>query len=213
MVESDGWLRPGRYRPAEQELEGVRNAVGLCDVSPRGKLSLQGTDLQPWLDRAFADSAGIEVGMARTLPLGTHPVQLARLASDELMMLSDVDHAPALVDGFSDQKADCAHVVDLTSALAGVSIVGPAGQSLLSGVTELDVSADAFPDMSCAQTMVAEMHGLLLRRDLGDLLGYELYFGREFGEYMWDALLEAGETYQVMPFGIETLERLDQVAG
>ena len=213
MVESDGWLRPGRYLSVERELERVRNAVGLCDISPGGKLSLQGAEIDAWLGRVFADPAALEIGVARILRLGTHPVLLARLASDELMMFAGTDQASALVNGLSDRAGECAHVVDLTSALAGVSIVGPDGQSLLSGVTELEVSADAFPDMICAQTMVAEIHGLLLRRDLGDMLGYELYFGREFGEYMWDALLEAGEAYQVMPFGIETLARFDQISG
>ena len=213
MVESDGWLLPARYSSVERELEQVRDAVGLCDISPGAKLSLQGTELDPWLGRLLAHSTAPEIGAVASIRLDTHEVLLARLASDELMMFAGPDQLPALVNGLSDQAGECVHVVDLTSALAGVSIAGPSGHLLLSGVTDLEVSPDAFPDMSCAQTMVAEIHALLLRRDLGDLLGYELYFGREFGEYMWDALLEAGEAYQVTPFGIETLARFDQTAG
>ena len=36
----------------------------------------------------------------------------------------------------------------------------------------------------------------------------KLSFGREFGEYMWNVLVESGEEYGVAPFGIEALARL-----
>jgi len=55
---------------------------------------------------------------------------------------------------------------------------------------------------------VAEVHGTLLRIDTGGLPSFDLYFGREFGEYLWDALLEAGGEYSVAPFGIEAMARL-----
>ena len=63
--------------------------------------------------------------------------------------------------------------------------------------------------MTCVQAPVAEVHGTLLRRDAGGLLSFELYYGREYGEYVWDALMGAGEEYGVSPFGVEALKSLD----
>ena len=62
--------------------------------------------------------------------------------------------------------------------------------------------------MTCAQAKLAEIHGTVLRRDLGGLTSYDLYVGREYGVYMWDALMEAGEEHGLVPFGTEAMESL-----
>ena len=213
MVERDGWQRPVRYTSAEEEFEQLRKTVGLGDISPVGKLNLQGDKLDSFLSRVFGDVTSPDVGAVSRHILGgdveSQPVVLARLAHDEVVILTGPGQAPVVSEALQGQADGCVHAVDITSALAGVRVAGPSAHLLLSGVTELDASPDAFLDMSCAQAKLAEIHGLLLRIDLGRLPSYELYFGREFGEYMWDALLETGEEYQVTPFGIEAMSRLE----
>ena len=72
----------------------------------------------------------------------------------------------------------------------------------------MDISPPAFADTSCAQGKVAEVHGTVLRRDLRNITSYDLYVGREFGLYMWDTLLEAGEEHHITPYGTEAMEML-----
>ena len=213
MVDGDGWRRPARFTSAEEELELLQGAVGLCDVSPSGKLLIQGEAIDALLDAAFPDMGPLDTGRVQRQPFkggtGVHEVILARLADDELLVLSAPGLAPSVAELLSEAPVECGHAVDITSSLTGVKIAGPLAQRLLAAVTELDTSPEPFPDMSCAQTKVAEVHGTLLRRDAGALLSYELYFDRGFGEYMWDALMEAGEVYGVAPFGIEAMARLE----
>ena len=97
----------------------------------------------------------------------------------------------------------------MTSVLAGLAIAGPEARSVLTALTEIDTSNVAFPDLSCAQGMVAEVRATLLRADRGGVPGYELYFGRDYGEYMWDAVLEAGEPAGLAPIGTEALATLE----
>ena len=213
MAESDGWLRPARYTEVEVELANSRQRVGMCDISPVGKLVVHGEDVDSLLEAAFHTPVSLDVGRAARyrLPHETDPrnVVLARLANDELLVLTPLSSASSVSDSLSQAGDGCAHMVDITSALGGVRIVGPLAPSLLSAVTELDVSPPALPDMSCAQSKVADIHGTVLRRDMGDLTGFELYFGREFGEYIWEVLMEAGAVYGVTPFGTETLALLE----
>ena len=182
--------------------------MGICDISPTGKLSLQGSGLDVMLGNAFEDTGVGSLSRNRSVVSSTQPAVLARLAYDEVMILTGPNEAPSVAEALEKQAAGCAHAVDVTSALAGIRVAGPRGHLLLAGVTELDVSPQAFPDMRCGQTRVAEIHSVVLRLDLGGLPGYELYFGREFGEYIWDALLEAGEEYEVTPFGVEAMAGL-----
>jgi sarcosine oxidase subunit alpha len=53
----------------------------------------------------------------------------------------------------------------------------------------------------------------VVRADVGSLLAYEIYYGREFGEYLWDTLRDAGQEFAVVPFGVATLRLLQAEEG
>ena len=212
MAESGGWLRPARYSSVEQELDQIQKAAGLVDTGPMGKLRVEGDEIEPLLTRVFGGLGPPEVGAVRRSHLDEgaiqQPLLLAYLANDEAMIVTEPGQAASLRQALELAADGCAHVVDLTSGMAGVRITGPLGHLLLGSVSDLDISGDAFPDMSCAQTKVAEVEGVVLRLDLADVVSYDLYFGREYGQYMWEALLEAGEEYGITPVGFEAMARL-----
>lgn len=214
MAERDGWQRPVRYTSVQGELAQVRRAVGLSDISPNGKLKLQGADLGPMLSGALGDMKPLEGGVVQLHSLGdgnaARSVVLAALAWDEILVLTAPGQASSVAGALGLDAGPCAHAVDVTSGMAGVGITGPLAPSLLASVTEVDISPDAFPNMSCAQGRFAEVYGALLRMDVGRLPSYELYFNREFGEYLWDALRHAGEEYDLTLFGVEAMMRLAQ---
>ena len=201
----DGWLRPTRYGGADEEVAGVRSAAGVCDVSPMGKLALQGDSLDAPLGSAFPASTPPAVGQVARVDEDT---VVSRLAHDEALVTMAPSRSALLAERLSDASTGCAHVVDVTSGLAAVRIVGPRAPDALAALTELNVALDAFPDASCAQSRFAEIHGTLVRLDAAGLPGYTLLFGREDGDYMWEAIVEAGERYGLVPFGIEALGRL-----
>lgn len=209
MVDSDGWQLPARYTSATEEVERLRTGVGISDVSPAGKLSLQGDDIDRVVTGAFPDLRRLEIG---TVALADRSKVLARLAHDEYMVITGPNLASNAREALGDLDDQCAHLVDVTSAFAGVRIAGPSGRMFLQAVTDVDISQEALSDMSCVQTSVAGIYGLLLRIDLADVLSYDLYFARDHGEYMWKALLEAGAGYRVTPFGVEAMDLLTSEA-
>jgi len=50
---------------------------------------------------------------------------------------------------------------------------------------------------------VAGIPTLLLRIGFVGELGYEMHFPADYGEAMWDALMEAGAEFGIQPFGVE----------
>ena len=197
----DGWRRPVRYAPTDEELAAVRSGVGVCDVSPMGKMALLGDGLDELFSAVFPDSPLPSVGRAVRVDDGT---TAARLARDEALVTTAGVRSLRLTAG----AAGCAHVVDVTSALAAVRIAGPRSPDLLAALTEMNAAPHAFGDGSCAQSRFAEIHGTLARLDAAGLPAYTLFFGREYGDYMWESIMEAGERYDLVPFGIEALGRL-----
>ena len=207
MVERDGWLQPAYYSSVDQESRLLNEVAGVCEISPSGKVLAQGDDLDDFLRKVLLVDKTPAVGEVRRVSLPASGL-LARLTTDECLVLSDAAELSKWTMTLGGNPPDCVHVLDHTSGLAGVRLTGPGSDQLLSKLTELDTSPDAFPNLSCAQTRCAEIHGTLIRTDLGPLASYDLFFPREFGEYMWDVIFEAGEEFGVAAVGFEAADRV-----
>ena len=96
----------------------------------------------------------------------------------------------------------CLHVTDMTSVYAAFLLAGRDSRDVLNRLTALDVSDQAMPNLSCAQTGLAEVHAVVLRQDVGELPAYRLLVGREYCEYFWDAVMHAGREFGIVPFGL-----------
>ena len=211
MAESYGWLRPARYTTPDEEADSVRGGVGLFDVSPSGKLLLHG-DVDRYIMEGLQQGGPEEPGdaglMQFTEDSGIGDILAARLATDEALLITAPTQSPVVAETLGDMEDGCAHSVDITSARTGICVTGPAAQSTLAGVTEIDTSPHSFPDMSCAQGSMSQVHATLIRHDKGDLPCYYIYVDRAYGEYMWEALIEAGKRYDITPFGTAALSQL-----
>ena len=221
MGDYAGWQRPSVYTSVEDELMVARTSAGICDVSPVGKLLLQGTDGQSVLQRALEWAKPLQVGEIQVGPSegldGTSSTAMAlKLGHDELFISCAASEVRALTsvmtaEASSYSAGGSVHVLDMTSAYAGINIVGPKASDLLSKATDLDLHPGALTNLTCSQGQVAEIHAVVARWDQAGVLAYDLYFGREYGCYMWEVLLEAGEEYGILPVGVEAHQRL--VAG
>ncbi len=206
MVEHDGWTLPARYSDPDEEAARVRKAVGITDISPVGKIRLQGEAVEQALHDAITGYQATSVGSVFVTPDDAGGTVVARLADDDCLIVTQqasVEHvlASLKLDG-------CAHPVNVSSTLAAVRIIGPNAPAVFAGVTDLDLAPPYFPNLSCAQAMIAEIHGTIIRRDIGGLLTYDVYFGRDYGDHMWESLIDAGERHGLTPFGLVALRAL-----
>ena len=216
MVEAGGWQRPAVYTTVDEEVERLRGAAGLTDVSPDGKISLQGSGVGGMVGGAFAEARSMEnmhsgkcTFVAASGRPDTPAALLAQLAEDEIVAFTGPpEREGVLATCLAGHAGPTAQAVDLTSALAGAAITGPSAALVLSSVSGLDTSPGNLPDMGCAQGEAAGVHGIFVRADRGGVPGYRLYFGREYGEHVWEALLDAGREYGAAPVGTEALAGL-----
>jgi sarcosine oxidase gamma subunit len=60
----------------------------------------------------------------------------------------------------------------------------------------LDFSGSGFPDLHVAQTGLAKVHTLIVRRDHLGRQAYLIIVGRSVTEYVWGQLLDAAEEFE-----------------
>ena len=212
MAELDGWQQPLHYGNNENELKILREIVGIHDLSPRGAVRLVG-------DGAVSVAAGLssgqnelDVGRVRECRIaaenGTASLLELRLARDEIVFLTEPGDAESVTGFLRFSPAPCVHAVDISSGLAGAGINGPKATFLLSMITALDVSAEALPNLHCVQSRFADVQGLLVRQDAGTAPAYQLYFAREYGEYIWEAITDAARHIGGGPVGTAAIRSL-----
>ena len=146
MDEIYGWLRPARYTTPDEECDAVRGGVGLCDTSPSGKLLLHG-EIDRYIMEGLQQGGPEEPGdaglMQFTEDSGIGDILAARLAADEALLVTAPNQSPMVAETLGSMEDACAHSVDVTSTRTGICVTGPAAQSTLAGVTEIDTSPAA----------------------------------------------------------------------
>ena len=208
MADADGWQLPVHYGDVSREAARLRETVGVSDVSPIGKARVVGEDAAQAVSSLFPQAGDLPTGSVSEAdsPLERGGKLLAaRLAPDEFLVLTPAGVAPHAINAMQSVHSNCAYAIDVTSGLCGIAIVGPATQDMMSRITETDTSPRALPDLACIQSRFADVQGLLLRRDVNGIAMYQLYASREFGEYLWEVLIETVHEVGGGPVGTQAL--------
>jgi sarcosine oxidase subunit alpha len=214
MMDMGEWKRPLLYTSVEEEYKTVREGVGIIDVSTLGRLDVKGRDAAKLLDFVYTHTfSNLKVGKSR---YGVICDDAGIILDDgTVTRLSDTRYFITTTTGNIDfveqwltwwataQKLD-AHVTNVTAGLAAINVAGPKARDLLGKLTGINLSTEAFPYMNSAEGDVAGVPCILLRIGFVGETGWEIHFPAEYGEYFWDALLEAGKEFGVKPFGVET---------
>ena len=214
MADADGWQLPAHYGDVSTEAGWLRETVGVSDVSPIGKVRVVGDDAPRALAALVPSATGQRIGGVveadSSLQRGGKLLSV-RLSTEEFLLLTPAGEGAEAEAAMKAANIDCAHAIDVSSGLCGIAIVGPATQDLMSRLTELDVSPSALTDLACAQLRFADVQGLLLRRDVNGIAMYQLYASREFGEYLWEVLIETAHEVGGGPVGTEALLALRDI--
>ena len=213
MVDLGTWQRAYSYGSPQEECRAVRERVGIIDVSTLGKLDVAGRDAPALLDRVYTHRfSDLRVGRIRYGILcgdnGTimDDGTVTRLTEDRYLVTTTTGNMELIEEWFKWWMAGtgmCVHVTNVTSDLAAINVAGPWARDTIGKLTELDLTKRDFRYMRSARGTVAGVPTMMLRIGFVGETGWELHFPAEYGEQMWDALLDAGEEFGIAPFGLE----------
>ena len=213
MVESGPWQRPLSYGSPEQECLAVRNGVGIIDVSTLGKLDIRGKDAGALLDKVYTHRfSNLRVGRIRygllcadngtVLDDGT----VTRLSDDNYFVTTTTTNVDLIEEWFKWWSVGgdmCVHITNVTSNYLAVNVAGPYARQSLTKLTGIDLSPSGFRYMRFAKGEIAGIPGMLLRIGFVGEPGWEVYVAAEYGEHLWEAIMDAGSEFGIAPFGLE----------
>jgi sarcosine oxidase subunit alpha len=207
------WRRAYDYGDPDGEAVAVHEAAGLIDVSTLGKLLVRGPDAGAFLDRLYPNRhSNLKPGRIRYGVISSDAGRImddgtvCRLDDETFYVTTTSSGAGAVEEWFSWWLADWrmgVHLTDLTQGLCAVNLAGPRAREILSSLTDLDCSNEAFSYLDAKRAAIAGVPCLILRIGFVGELGYEIHFAAAHGEHVWDALMQAGAKHGIRPFGLE----------
>jgi len=207
------WRRAYDYGDPQGEALAVHQAAGLIDVSTLGKLLVRGPDAGEFLDRLYPNRfSDLKPGRIRYGVISSDAGRIVddgticRIDDDTFYVTTTSSGAGAVEEWFSWWLADWrmdVKLTDLTQGLSAVNLAGPQAREILSELTDLDCSAEAFKYLDGKQAQIAGVQTLILRIGFVGEIGYEIHFAAAHGEHVWDALMDAGREHGIRPFGLE----------
>ncbi|SDX93087.1 GcvT family protein [Halobellus clavatus] len=215
IPDRDEWT--GTYwSPIEgAEALNVRENVGLHDMTSFNKIEVVGSDAGAFVQRLCTNDMDLAVGDVKYTLMCN---EAGGVRADITVTRTDEDRYLLLTTGrevgnnhvawVRAHSPDDVVVNDVTSSLAAMVCTGPNARKVLSEVTDVDLSDEAFPFFSSQEFFVKNVPVRALRVSYAGELGWELYTPSEYGERLWEYLLDAGEAYGLRPYGNGALNAL-----
>ncbi|MFK8081985.1 MAG: sarcosine oxidase subunit alpha family protein [Granulosicoccus sp.] len=222
------WKRPWYYPQGDETLEkaiareqlATRNSVGILDASTLGKIDIQGKDAREFLGRVYTNAwAKLQPGQCRYgLMCGEDGMVMddgvtACLADNHFHMTTTTGGAARVLSWL-----EIYHQTDwpelevffnsVTDHWATMAIAGPNARKLLEKLTDTDVSAENFKFMQWKNAEVAGVPARIFRISFTGDLSFEINVPAHYGLAVWKALFEAGQAFDLTPYGTETMHVL-----
>ncbi len=206
--ERHSFRRSNAFDAVGSEVRGVRERVGIADISAFACFEVSGGDAAGLLDRLSANRLPTRDGGIRLVHMLTElggvecEMTITRLAADRFYLTSaimgqshDLDWLTQHVEAGSD-----ARVVDITDSTGILAVTGPRARDVLAGLT-WDLSNESFRWLTAAPIAVAGVPCLALRVSYVGELGWELHCGMDHLAELYDAVVAAGEPCGMVHFG------------
>jgi len=224
--EDYGWQRPDCYPQKgestedaiNREARGVRASVGVFDNSPIGKIEVLGPDAAEFLNRVYMNNVlTLKPGHARYgLMLNENGVIIddgvfVRLAENHFLVHTTSGGA-GRIGAMMEEWLQCEWIGlrllidDVTTQWANFTIAGPKAREVLTSLAaDIDISAQAMPQMTAATGTVSGLEARIVRVSFSGELSFEINVPAGHARDFMQAILDAGKPFGITPYGVETL--------
>ncbi len=214
LVEFAGYLLPVYYSTGlKTEHMAVREKCGLFDVSHMTELVFEGKDALANIQKIFANDYSVaKVGQVKYTTMLNEEGGIV----DDMVIYKFSDTKYMVVgNGANHEKdynwmkkyvfGDCTFT-DCSDKYTQIAVQGPRATDILRKLTD---PANIPPKYyTFLEGTVAGAECIISQTGYTGEMGYELYTAPENAAHLWEALLEAGEEYGVIPCGLGARDTL-----
>jgi len=207
------WKRQNWFENSRREHLAVRQNIGMYDMSSFGKIRVEGTDAETFLNRICGADLSVEIGkIVYTQFLNERggieaDITITRLSQTLYLIVTPAATMVREMHWLTRHRGD-ANVVftDVTSAEGVLAVMGPNARTLLQKVSSHDWSNDNHP-FGTARSIELGM-GLARAHRVSYVgeLGWELYISSDMAAHAFETLHDAGKDLGLTLCGMHMMD-------
>jgi glycine cleavage system T protein len=212
----DTWARPRWHTYVAAEHMAARTAIALFDLSPFGKIHVEGADAEAVLQRVCGNDVAVAPGRIVYTQWLNHrggieaDLTVTRLTETTFLIVTGAATLRRDISWLKrhiPDEAQCA-AIDVSSGEACLAVMGPSARGFLQALTPDDISNATFPFATQRTIEIGMAHVRAHRISYVGELGYELYVPTEFAHQVLSVLLQVGRPLGLRPAGLLAMDAL-----
>ena len=216
MAEFAGFNMPIEYTGINREHMIVREGVGVFDVSHMGEFWVKGEKALDFLQYITTnDVSKLEAGKAQytCFPNGKGGIVddliIYMYSTTKYLLVvnaGNIDKDWAWVNAQNTEQFNIS-LENASERYGQLAVQGPKAVEVLQKLTDAELAA--IPYYCFREWSFAGVQGVILSNTgYTGAGGFELYFPKEYGEQIWNALFEVGAPYGIAPIGLGARDSL-----
>ncbi len=223
------WKRPWYFPRGGESMQdavnreclAVRNSVGILDASTLGKIDIQGPDAAEFITRMYTNSyLKLAPGKCRYGVMLKEDGMIfddgvcACIGDNHYLMFTTTGGAAGVLAWLElwqqTEWPDLqVYFTSVTDHWTTATITGPNARKVLAKVCDdIELANDAFQFMDWRDGTVAGVAARVFRISFTGELTYEINVPAHYGRHVWEALIAAGEEFDITPYGTESMHVL-----
>ena len=212
FAEFGGWSMPVEYTGVLKEHAAVRERVGIFDVSHLGKLVVRGDGAEELVNRTLSNDLR-KIGKGQAQYTLCCDAATGGVIDDLIVYLRDDDHLLLMPNAANSaevqrrleaEKPEGVKITDHHESHAVLAVQGTRSDEVLQAVG-LPTGHDY---MSFVEAPYDGAKVVVCRTGYTGERGYEIVVDADVAGTLWDALLAAGEQYDMLPCGLGARDTL-----
>lgn len=215
IVEFGGWLLPVQYAGILDEHKAVREKAGLFDVSHMGEVLVKGPDSLAFLQKLVTNDVGrLADNQVQYTPMcypdgGTvDDLLIYKLESEEYFLVINASNIEKDWNWMQENRSGFnVELRNLSAETGELALQGPMAETILSKLTDVSLKQLNYY-WFIPEATVAGKKVMISRTGYTGEDGFEVYTRSEDAAYLWEAIMEAGKPYGLIPAGLGSRDTL-----
>lgn len=220
IVPFAGYLLPVQYEAGViAEHMAVRQKAGIFDVSHMAEITLKGKDAMANVQNIVtSDCSKLKDGHVKYTTMcydnGTvvDDLLVYKVSDESILLVVNAANHHKDVEWIKDHLTGDVVMEDISDNVAQIALQGPCSLDIMKKLTDEQNIPSRYYTFT-EKCLVAGEECLLSRTGYTGEFGFEIYCGNDSAPVIWNALMEAGKEYGLLPCGLGCRDTLRFEAG
>jgi len=214
MVDFGGWALPVQYSGILDEVDAVRNRVGLFDVSHMGEIYVEGKNALDWLNGMMTNNVTKLVDNQVMYTFMCYPnggvvddLLIYRYGPEKFLLIVNASNTEKDWQWLVNHKDSGVELHNTSEETAQLALQGPLAQKVLQKLTDYNLADIGFFRFADPVT-ISGVKVLVSRTGYTGEDGFEIYCNPEDATRLWQEIMTVGKEAGIAPCGLGSRDTL-----